>query len=263
MVQSGRFGGGNSLLGILTTLGLLTNLKLCLDAGDLASYPGSGQTWADTSGSGNDFFLGLLSGADAADPTFNGVAGDLLQTTYWSFDGADSFIEASAGMNFASTWSAAADQHSGLFVFWPAALIGSTIGMFEADGTDRFQINLSASETLNLVHSGVFGGAGKFSSNAYTAAAWNFAGFSVDEDAGVNGSFLQLGSTVTTFGGANLGGGTNSGAGPYQIADGSGVGAFPVSWRLGMVAIFNAALTTAQMQQVYDAINLNRFPLAA
>ena len=32
-------------------------LVVCLDAGDKNSYPGSGATWSDVSGNGNDFTL--------------------------------------------------------------------------------------------------------------------------------------------------------------------------------------------------------------
>lgn len=68
---------------VLTALGLTTNLKLCLDAGDIASYPGSGTKWLDTSGGGYDF--------DNNGATFNGTAGAQASNNYFSGDGGDYF----------------------------------------------------------------------------------------------------------------------------------------------------------------------------
>jgi hypothetical protein len=75
---------------IIDGLGLATNLKLCLDAGDALSFT-SGQKWLDTSGNGYDFFRGTTSSSQSTDPTFNGVAGNKSKNEYWSFDGGDCF----------------------------------------------------------------------------------------------------------------------------------------------------------------------------
>jgi hypothetical protein len=74
----------------------LTNLKLCLDAGDLNSYDGSSQVWKDLSGGGYDFNRGSGSGSDSADPTYNGTAGRQSSGEYFSFDGGDYFTLAQA-----------------------------------------------------------------------------------------------------------------------------------------------------------------------
>ena len=84
------FRPNKSFRSIIDDLGLSTGLQLCLDAGDLASYPGSGQKWLDQA-QRYDFFLGATSGAAADDPTFNGVAGDLKDSTYWALDGTQFF----------------------------------------------------------------------------------------------------------------------------------------------------------------------------
>lgn len=86
-------GGNQSLYQIISGLGLTTNLKLCLDAGDSASYDPAVQTarWLDTSGNGYDFFRGIGSGSESTDPTFNGTAGGLSINNYWSVDGGDRF----------------------------------------------------------------------------------------------------------------------------------------------------------------------------
>ena len=75
--QLSGFGSGQanvSLIDILTALGLTTNLKLCLDAGDSVSYDGTSQDWVDRSGAGNAETaaaapISTASRAAAASPT--------------------------------------------------------------------------------------------------------------------------------------------------------------------------------------------------
>lgn len=64
-------------------------LVLCLDAGNVKSYPGSGSTWYDLSGQGNN---GVLTNG----PTYNSANGGSLV-----FDGTDDYI--SLGKSFIST----------------------------------------------------------------------------------------------------------------------------------------------------------------
>lgn len=82
-----------SLYDAINSSGLTSNLKLCLDAGDSASYDPAVQTakWLDTSGNGFDFFRGSTNVTDAGDPTFNGSAGGLSSSEFWSTDGGDYF----------------------------------------------------------------------------------------------------------------------------------------------------------------------------
>jgi len=76
---------------------LLSNMELELDATESTSYSGSGQTWANVitspdSGAAktdNDFFLGLTSGSESTDPTFN--------VDRFDFDGGDLFACTTAG----------------------------------------------------------------------------------------------------------------------------------------------------------------------
>lgn len=80
----------NTLMAIIRDLGLTTNLKLCLDAGDPGSYT-SGQKWLDRSGNGHDFHLGADSSATSTDPAFNGTPGAQSANEYFSGDGGDYF----------------------------------------------------------------------------------------------------------------------------------------------------------------------------
>ncbi|WP_395448698.1 hypothetical protein ACHMW7_28490 [Aminobacter sp. UC22_36] len=78
-------------LAVIDRLGLSANLKICLDAGNQASYPG-GQKWLDLSGNGHDFFLGSSATVAADDPTFTGVIGRKSGNDYFAHDGGDYFL---------------------------------------------------------------------------------------------------------------------------------------------------------------------------
>lgn len=72
--------------------GVVTDgLQLHLDAGDAASYSGSGQVWSDLTANGYDFHFGTTSSAEGSDPTFNGTAGNKSGNEYMSTDGGDRF----------------------------------------------------------------------------------------------------------------------------------------------------------------------------
>lgn len=93
------FGGGGGALNLyeaIQSAGETANLTMCLDAGAMASYVGSGIVWLDLSGSGNNFDKGV----GAAAPTFNGTAGSLNESTYFSFDGGDYFTPSDANGAF-------------------------------------------------------------------------------------------------------------------------------------------------------------------
>lgn len=90
-------GSNNRLLQGVANAAQSANFELCLDAGALASYAGSG-LWLDQSGQGNDFRLGSTTGADTTDPTFHGVAGAGSVNEYFSFDGGD-YVEIASGVN--------------------------------------------------------------------------------------------------------------------------------------------------------------------
>lgn len=80
--------------------GLLSSMQLCLDPGDRNSWPGNGQTFLDVSGYGRDFTLGASASAGGDDPTFNGRLGGEGDDCYFSSDGNDGFLKASANDTF-------------------------------------------------------------------------------------------------------------------------------------------------------------------
>jgi hypothetical protein len=82
---SGRFSSSPPSPGVVTSV-VTSGLVLHLDAGNIASYPGSGTTWSDLSGNGNH--VTLVNGP-TFDPTFNN--GSIV------FDGVNDYAETFSG----------------------------------------------------------------------------------------------------------------------------------------------------------------------
>ena len=187
-----------SLLKIIQGLGLTSNLELVLDVGDSTSYNAAVQTnkWLDTSSNGFDFFRGSGTGSDAADPTFNGSAGGLDTTEYWSFDGGDYFTYDTTNETWMNNLHKDNATYTLLCVFdYPTganqvffSTRGANLGMnFNMTSTGSLQITIyNATSQVNL---GVI-------STLSSVSGWNVAAVSVNESAGT-GVFMLNGSTET------------------------------------------------------------------
>lgn len=190
---------------VLTNLGLTTNLKLCLDSGDEASYT-SGQKFLDRSGGGYDFFFGADATAAADDPTFNGVAGAVSSAEYMSFDGGDFFLYDTAN----ETWmqNIHKDGFTGGIAAWvycPASggLQSGTYNGASANIGFGFVVGTGdhGFRTAKAVGGGVY--ALLKSGDAFpNASAWNFAAVSINENGG-NVSFLYLNGAYNQVSAAN------------------------------------------------------------
>lgn len=243
------------LLGIITQANLLTGLKLALDAGDANSYSGSGQDWFDRSGLGNHFFRGATSGAEASDPTFNGSAGGLADTVYWSFDSGDFFTEANASMDLGDARADGA-RYTIMIVFY-GKLNDANRGWFD-DG-DTVTVSCDANEKMRIAADEVF--TTKTTTASYVTDDWNLYIASVDENGGAAGSFQYLNGAVdSTFNGTITGGPGAWTPGPYLIGDSAALSAQISGTRLGMFAYWHGVdLTSANADSLYALIKSKRF----
>jgi hypothetical protein len=256
-----------SLIQALTKLGLLTNLRLCLDAGDVDSYA-SGQKWLDRAGSGYDFFRGTDATSQASDPTFNGNAGGLSSAEYWSFDGGDYFTYDTSN----ETWMHGLHKdNAAVSVFalvqWPASggtlfgtdgSLNTNIGAgFELrpDGTINWQVsNGSGSRALSTP-----------STDAFSANAWHAVGCSINEAGGNvsfywgDGAYKQVSASNTFNASYSSPSGSNA---SYTMSIGSRGNAqelMPNTGRIAMLAVWTgSALTKADFDAIYAEIR-NRF----
>lgn len=246
-----------SLLSTLTTLGLTTNLKLCLDAGEGDSYT-SGQSWLDLSGNGYDFFRGATSGATTDDPTFNGVADALSSAEYWSFDGGDYFRYDTTN----ESWMNALHKDSAAFtvllwVYPAGAGVNRVFGTCQ-NNVSRTGVGLSFNSSTGVVTFNCCNGTGVVARSIVTGnigmadGSWQMLALSLDE-AG-NSAFLQRNAVAQAAVAASYTSPSALAASDTMeiAALGGGVGPTQSGSRLGMLAIFDAAMTSWQIEQIYN-----------
>lgn len=252
---------GSSMREIINALGLTSGLKMLLDAGDLNSYSGSGQTWTDLCGN-YSFNRGSGSGSDAADPTFNGTAGKQSSGEYFGFDGGDYFTKSSVNDTFLNsirknnalftivevayandvTHGASAVFHSG--DGWtpgpPDVIIqgGGAVGLnpffYVGDGIGGVCIN----HTMSI---------------AATDNSWNFFGLSQDEAAGT--LIMKMNASQETSSGVYSSPSAADTTTPWQIgASGSGSVPENAGDRVAIYCMWNRALTTVELTSLYTAL---------
>ncbi len=182
--------GNYSALAAIQTLGLTTGLQLCLDAGDAASYA-SGQVWSDVSGNGYHFNRGTGSGADAADPTFNGTAGNMSSSEFWSFDGGDYFTLGQAN----PTWVNNLHKDSAKFAMagwlWQPSGAANNYQVFSTVDTDDGCMEAWVGALSGRPRIAIYTDTGTALNVQSTLTiefdAWNFVAFILDEALGANG----------------------------------------------------------------------------
>lgn len=261
----GAIGPSSTLREVIHSLGLSGNLKLCLDAGDNASYDGSSQTWVDLSGGSYSFYRGSGSGSDASDPTFSGVSGGRSSSDYFSLDGGDYFT-----LNQANpSWVDAMHKTGATFTIAQWVRVG-TLGAsnfygFMGDGTSG---GATTGFVFGINATGIGGGNGavdaqinassvsvwsKYSTAAVTANAWNFVAVSLDMSAGT--VILQANGTQESTSGQTFSGTPSSGSASATMQIGAtGSGTFPDNAeRYGQVAILSSALTATQLSALFQS----------
>jgi hypothetical protein len=280
------FGGGaaagpQTFLSMITKAGLTTDLELCLDAADSASYT-SGQDWVDVSGSSNadEFFRGESTGADSEDPTFNGVVGGLSSAEYWSFDGGDEFEYGAAN----ETWMKNMHKNNAdfsLMMAWyhpsghsgGSGTMGTEAGhgtngtgvsltIQAADDTVKYQVAPAGDSTTWVFHN--------ISDTGLNENAWNIIGLSIDEATGSGGGFHYLNGAYNQVSSADTFDATYYSDATIVTRQGNAVqGAGDASWRLhiggggrndpgsaagtrmGVAAFWSTALSKANMDAIY------------
>jgi hypothetical protein len=258
-------GGAKTLIGIIRELGLTTSLDLCFDAGDSDSYSGSGQNWLDLSGNGIDYERGLTSSATTDDPTFNGSAGALDETTYWSFDGGDRFGTVAAN-SVADAWA----HNNAAFTIVSVVQAAGTTGTKPIAGNGTSGIALAAAFAVYMtgspgvlnfqIDNGTVTATTKSTSANYPSAAPFFAGFAYDEAS--TALTMQINSTQEAFTTTA----SSVSATPtkdLRIGD-DGLGAQLANGdRMWLFAAWDRKLSDAELTSLYQALKSRRFPSMA
>lgn len=253
-----------TLLAAINRKGLASNLQLCLDIGDAASYGfGGGQTWVDRSGHVVDFFRGSTSAVQTVDPTPNGSAGDLSGGTYWGFDGGDYFQANTGASGYAAAlagWISNIHKDSARFTlfawFYPAAtgtmcLMGTSGIQAAGDRGFQWWSFTGANQMIFSLKHGL--ATSPSDPNTFNLAAWNCIALSVDEPAGtatffVNGKFSVQGCV---YSGADTSNATNT-----IMIGGTGnsgdLRPLPNGSALSQVAAWDTPLTQAQIMKLWQ-----------
>ena len=249
---------------IISRLGLSTGLVLCLDAAAVGCYGGTGQTLTDLSGSGNDYQLGATSGSEASDPTFAGVAGDLLSTTYFSGDGADYFTPVAA-TTFDHPWVKDGAQFTVVSVLYlpdviTAAqnVVGNTSGI-----AAQARIEISTAEKLIFQVLDDAGGVelNTTSTAGFVTSAWNFMAVSENENGGAGASIRQMGATQETFNGAYASPSATDPTSELLIwKRGASSNIAQSGTRFGVMAAWSRNLSAVELERLRIALRAGRFP---
>jgi len=215
-----------------------TALVLSLDAGDPASYPGSGATWTDTTG-GKTF---ALSGG----PTYSSNNGG-----YLSFNGSTQYAYASTSLSTLSTWT----LESWYFYNSTASGQNSQIITDALGSAINYRLGYKASGAF--VSAGYFAGAWRettpytLTNNTWNQIVGTYDGTNLKVY--VNGALVQ-----TNTGGLTL---ASGGAGILLMTEwtlGSPQGY--LGGRLAIVNVYNQDIGLANIQSNFNA-NRSRFGL--
>lgn len=257
-----------SAISAINRLGIDANLELCLDVADVDSYSGSGQTWSDLSGNSYDFLRGATSGSEASDPAFNGTAGNLLSSTYWSFDNGDFFTLGQSN----PAWVTNLHKNNAAFtlMFWVYAQSVGAINSQYLFST----IATPATDTGFGIYFGYDSGEGSVNATALNAGstaylggtvgeavdvndgAWNFVAFSLDEAVGAGGVLFQINdngfvdNTASTYTSPSTGNATNT----VKVgAGGSGLNTLDNGSRIAVTCGWSRALSAAEIDAFFQA----------
>jgi len=213
------------------------NALLYLDAGNPASYPGSGLTWYDLSSNTNNAFL-----PSAGNPPFTSAG----TASYFSFNG--------AGNQYAATMTAKWNKtYTGKTVFIVARLTSITATTYRclfgtASGTRNFNTYIySPSTGVYQIHYSTAGGGGFSNNIPLSLNQWFIA--AVTQDATGLITYYFNGQAVGTTTGQTLSQWVSNGNENVGVGDNYWYGAIP------LVAVYGRALSSAEILQNYNAIN--------
>jgi len=219
-------------------------LVLHLDAGDSASYPGSGTTWTDLSGNGNNGTLVSMDGNNYS--SANGG--------YLDFDGSSDYVDVgNLGINFGSL---------NIWIYLESTITSSTSAMSLLKYNDNIQAGITfgsctsyaTSETLTILQTDT--NANQNFQRTYIRdninSGWNYI---VIQWNGSSYDFYINRQSKTTYDGT----GTPSPAEQetitnLQVANTYTNGGTNFNGRISQVSIYNKALTQSEITQNYSAL---------
>lgn len=225
-----------------------------LDAGNSASYSGSGSTWsnlvsAPADGQASSAYNFSKSGGTI---TFHGSAGGMSSAEYWTFDDINNFVISSA-----TTFTNSLFQNGAKFTleFWfrtPAVSSGRTwLELPNATSNRHFMFNYASPFSSPILFE--IGGSVVSAQSANLLAANTIyqVVISLDENGGnvsffaLNGVYAPVSGPSNTFDGAYTSPSASSGNPPQ-------IGTFETDARLYIARCYNIALSISQIAQNFN-----------
>lgn len=203
------------------------NLIFHLDAGDSSSYPGTGTTWTDLSGSNNGTLV-------------NGPVFDSNNSGSIDFDGSNDYVQFNSPMfnpNSDFTFNSWINPDS-------IPTSGARTIVSENNGTGRLQIAI-VSSGVRIVKNFV-GGLATFANSTLTAQTWVnvcVVRSSNTYSLYLDGTFVSSFTSTQTFT-----------AGPDAIGFNNGIEYF--NGKISVVAAYDRALSASEILQNYNALNV-------
>jgi len=220
-----------------------TGLVLALDAGDTNSYPGSGTTWTDLSGQGNN---GTITGA-------------VYSNGYFDFDGTNDDV-VNTGTSFLKT-----NDNVTLEAFFNHDSNSSGFFLYEGDGDGfggqiEFHLYVNSAYLTSWFTSSsgnhYLGNTG-VSAAAVTIGEWNHAAVTysnLSTASGVSAKLYLNGVEIDSFSGATIDIASMSTTSfligrPYSTSLGR-----RYNGQIAVVKVYNKALTASEVQQNFNAL---------
>jgi len=260
LLLSGGQSGEQNFFQILTDLSMIADLKLCLDAGSLASYDGTDGGWQDLTANAYQLFLGIDDTVEAADPEFMGVAGDLSGAEFFECDGSEyfTFDEAGGMPSWISDMHKVGAQWS--LLIWAKLKTSGTndylVNTMSSSSTNGFRLDTTGRDLSLFVHGALT--VSNTTANVYDDDTWNLVGANIDA-VGSTTSFYFLNGQYAPVADADLYDADFTGAGSSD-ADTLMLGArpgggtvVPAGYGYAGAAFFDGLLTIGQMQDFWNA----------
>ena len=215
-----------------------SGLVLSLDAANRKSYPGSGTTWTDLSGRGNNGTL------------VNGVGYNAANGGSLSFDGVNDYMNLNSALNFSTNTGFTMC----LFLQQNPTQVNSTWNYFHSNATT--QIEIGAYGTTNQVFNFKDNTTNSVVASGNVVSSWSYIAFGTNPTTRTpfihtfNSSGYTLSTSATAFSNMTVGferifstgtGGGISGETRYYGA------------KCAVVQAYNRALTAAEVQQNFNA----------
>jgi hypothetical protein len=219
---------------------IVTNgLVLCLDAGNTKSYPGSGTTWTDLSGRGNN---GTLTGG----PTYSSSNGGSIV-----FDGTDDYVNVSNSSSLQLT-----DSMTISCWFMPSNYASARQGLVGRNGLNEYTITLEQGGSASFYFASVGQPGDYFNGASFRPFGQEnnvFQQLTIVRDYNTNIVYFYKNGVQVSTGSQSLSGTAKPTATSNPMTIGYGNGGY-YNGRVASIKLYNRALTASEIQQNFNAL---------